>query len=61
MPHEKRTVVIGNRIPVVSLSTGEKLEGYSKIYRVFFEGILPSVIAAQYVEMLKMQSKTKEE
>ena len=61
VPHEKRTVVIGNRIPVVSLSTGEKLEGYSKIYRVFFEGILPSVIAAQYIEMLKMQSKTKEE
>jgi hypothetical protein len=50
--HENRTVVIGNRIPIVTLETGQKMEGYSKIYRVFFEGILPSVVAAQYVEML---------
>lgn len=61
LPHEKRTVVIGDRIPIVSLPNGEKLEGHSKIYRVFFEGIMPSVVAAQYVEMLQRASLGQEE
>ncbi len=56
VPHENRTVVIGNRIPIITLQNGERISGYSRIYRVFFEGILPSVIAAQYVEMLRMSS-----
>jgi hypothetical protein len=53
VPHEKKTVVVGNRIPILSLDTGETLEGHAKMYRVYFEGILPSVVAAQYVEMLR--------
>jgi hypothetical protein len=31
---------------------GKYIEGCSKIYRVFFDGITPSSVAAQYIEML---------
>jgi hypothetical protein len=43
---------LGDRIPRVQLGK-RYLEGFSKIYRVLFEGITPTSIAAQYVEVLK--------
>jgi hypothetical protein len=55
MPRHKRKMIVGDRIPVVTLPDGRSLTGHSKIYRVYFDGILPSVIAAQYVEMLRAQ------
>jgi len=51
-PRLQRSLTFGNRIPRVQL--GERYwEGFSKIYRVLYEGITPSSIAAQYVEALK--------
>ncbi|HEY2459382.1 MAG TPA: hypothetical protein VGI16_01175 [Candidatus Acidoferrum sp.] len=52
-PEPKRLLTIGDRIPRVQVSDGRYLEGFSKIYRVLFEGITPTSIAAQYVEALK--------
>lgn len=52
-PWFQRPVIVGNRIPRVQLSDDTYLEGFSKIYRVLFEGITPSSIATQYVELLK--------
>ena len=52
-PEPQRLLTIGDRIPRIQLSDGRYLEGFSKIYRVLFEGITPSSIAAQYIEVLK--------
>lgn len=51
-PRLQRSLTFGDRIPRVQL--GKRYwEGFSKIYRVLYEGITPSSIAAQYVEALK--------
>jgi hypothetical protein len=51
-PLTQRRLSLGDRIPRVQLGK-RYLEGFSKIYRVLFEGITPTSIAAQYVEVLK--------
>jgi hypothetical protein len=51
-PQAQRLLSFGDRIPRIQLNNGY-LEGFSKIYRIFFEGITPSSIAAQYVDILK--------
>jgi hypothetical protein len=52
-PEPQRLLTIGDRIPRVQLSDGRYLEGFSKMYRVFFEGITPTSVTAQYIEVLK--------
>lgn len=53
-PLHQRPIIIGGRIPIVSHPDCKTpITGQSKVDRVLFEGILPSTIAAQYVEMLK--------
>jgi hypothetical protein len=51
-PKQQRLLSFGDRIPRVQLNK-RYWEGFSKIYRVLFEGITPSSIAAQYVEALR--------
>jgi hypothetical protein len=52
-PKPQRHLTIGNRIPRVQLSDGNYVEGFSKIYRVLFEGVTPTSVAAQYVDFLR--------
>lgn len=55
-PEPQRLLTIGDRIPRVQASDGRYLEGFSKIYRVFFEGITPTSVAAQYIDALRSQN-----
>ena len=52
-PKPQRRATFGGRIARIQLPDGHFLEGLSKIYRILFDGITPSTIAAQYVEQLK--------
>jgi len=52
-PLPQRYLTIGGRIPRVCLQNGYCIEGFSKIYRIYWDGITPSAIAAQYVELLR--------
>jgi hypothetical protein len=52
-PKAQRLLTIGDRVPRFQLADGSFIEGFSKLYRVFFDGITPSSIVAQYVEMLR--------
>ena len=52
-PEPQRQATFGGRIPRIQLPDGHLVEGLSKIYRILFDGITPSTIAAQYVEQLK--------
>jgi hypothetical protein len=52
-PMAQRRLSLGDRIPRVQWQDKRYLEGFSKIYRVLFEGITPTSIAAQYVEVVK--------
>jgi hypothetical protein len=60
-PKSRRLLTIGDRIPRIQLSNGHYIDGFSKIYRVLFEGITPSSIAAQYVEILKSSDTLRSE
>jgi hypothetical protein len=51
-PKPQRPLTLGDRIPSVRRSDGKYVEGFSKIYRVLFEGITPTSIAAQYVHVV---------
>ncbi len=53
-PKPQRLLTIGDRIPRVQASDGRYVEGFSKIYRVLFEGITPTSVAAQYIDALKL-------
>jgi hypothetical protein len=53
-PQAQRLLTFGERIPRIQLADGRFVEGFAKIYRIFFEGITPSTIVAQYVELLKL-------
>jgi hypothetical protein len=53
-PLAQRRATFGERIARIRLPDGKFIEGFSKIYRILFEGIRPSTIAAQYVELLKL-------
>ncbi len=55
-PKMQRLLSFGNRIPRVQLGGGKYVEGFSKTYRVFFEGFTPTSIATQYIEVLKSTS-----
>ncbi len=55
-PRMQRLLSFGDRIPRVQLSDSKYVEGFSKIYRVFFEGFTPTSIATQYIEILKSTS-----
>ena len=52
-PYPRRVMTVGGRVPRISIAGGRFLNGQSKTYRVLFDGVLPSVIAAQYAEMLR--------
>jgi hypothetical protein len=52
-PKAQRLLTIGERVPRFQLSDDNYIEGFSKLYRVFFDGITPSSVVAQYVEMLR--------
>jgi hypothetical protein len=52
-PEPQRRATFGGRIARIQLLDGHFVEGLSKIYRILFDGITPSTIAAQYVEQLK--------
>jgi hypothetical protein len=52
-PLAQRLMTVGERIPRIQLADGRYFEGQSKIYRALFDGVCPSSIAAQYVEVLK--------
>ena len=52
-PEPQRRATFGGRIARIQLPDGHFVEGLSKIYRILFDGITPSTIAAQYVEQLK--------
>jgi hypothetical protein len=54
-PKAQRLLTIGERIPRIQ-GEGNYIEGFSKLYRVFFDGITPSSVVAQYVEMLRAPS-----
>ena len=53
-PQAQRLLTFGERIPRIQLADGHFVEGFAKIYRIFFEGITPSTIVAQYVELLNL-------
>jgi hypothetical protein len=52
-PKTQRSLTIGERVPRFQLGDGSYIKGFSKLYRVFFDGITPSSVVAQYVEMLR--------
>ena len=52
-PKAQRLLTIGERVPRFQLRDGNYIDGFSKLYRVFFDGITPSSVVAQYVEMLR--------
>src|SRR5260370_30926594 len=52
-PKAQRLLTIGERVPRIQLGDGNYIEGFSKLYRVFFDGITPSSVVAQYVEILR--------
>jgi hypothetical protein len=52
-PYPKRSMTVGERVPRIQLPDGRYVGGLSKVYRILFDGMLPSVIAAQYVEFLQ--------
>jgi hypothetical protein len=52
-PYPKGRMTVGGRVPRLRLANGRFIEGQSKVYRVLFDGLLPSVIARQYVEILR--------
>jgi hypothetical protein len=51
-PKGQRLLTIGERVPRIQLPNGSYIRGFSKLYRVFFDGITPSSIVAQYIEMM---------
>ena len=56
-PYGQRKLTIGERVPRFQTKDGRFIEGFSKIYRIYFDGITPSSIVAQYVEMLQATRK----
>jgi hypothetical protein len=54
-PRWQQVLTFGGRIPRVQLPNGRYIEGFSKIYRVFVEGLSPSSVAAPYVEALRSE------
>jgi hypothetical protein len=60
-PKMQRLLTIGERVPRIQLSDGNYIEGFSKLYRVFFDGITPSSVVAQYVEILRAPKIWNEE
>lgn len=61
LPYHQRLMMVGERIPQIALPNGRAIQGQSKVYRVLFDGILPSVVAAQYAELLHKGPGTAEE
>jgi len=52
-PYGQRMLTIGERVPRFQTADGHFVEGFSKIYRIYFDGFTPSSIIAQYVEILQ--------
>ncbi|MDT8066714.1 MAG: hypothetical protein ROO76_00975 [Terriglobia bacterium] len=51
-PVAQRFLTIGGRVPRIRLENGNYIDGFSKLYRIYFDGISPSSIVAQYIEAL---------
>lgn len=52
-PYGQRMLTIGERVPRFQTKDRRFVDGFSKIYRIYFDGFTPSSIIAQYVEMLR--------
>ncbi|HTU45750.1 MAG TPA: hypothetical protein VMF91_11845 [Bryobacteraceae bacterium] len=52
-PLAHRFLTIGGRVPRIRLENGNYTDGFSKLYRIYYDGISPSSIAAQYIELLR--------
>ena len=57
-PAEQRFLTIGSRVPRISVKDGNYIDGFSKLYRIYFDGITPRSIVAQYVESLHEPIRT---
>ena len=51
-PAAQRFLTIGSRVPRIALKDGNFIDGFSKLYRIYFDGIAPHSIIAQYIEAL---------
>jgi hypothetical protein len=51
-PFAQRFLTIGGRVPRIRLESGNYIDGFSKLCRIYFDGITPSSIVAQYIEVL---------
>jgi hypothetical protein len=51
-PYAQRFLTIGGRVPRIRLENGNYIDGFSKLYRIYFDGITPGSIVAQYIEVL---------
>jgi hypothetical protein len=52
-PYGQRKLTIGERVPRFQTKDGHFIEGFSKVYRIYFDGFTPSSIVAQYLELLQ--------
>lgn len=57
-PAEQRFLTIGSRVPRIAVKDGNYIDGFSKLYRIYFDGITPRSIVAQYVESLHEPIRT---
>jgi hypothetical protein len=51
-PAAQRFLTIGSRVPRIALKSGSYIDGLSKLYRIYFDGITPRSIISQYIEAL---------
>lgn len=56
-PHGQRKLTIGERVPRFQSENGFVIQGFSKLYRIYFDGMTPSSVIAQYAEMLEASFK----
>ena len=52
-PFAQGVLTVGGRVPRIRLENGSYIDGFSKLYRIYYDGITPSSIVAQYVEVLR--------
>lgn len=60
-PYGQRMLTIGERVPRFQTADGHFVEGFSKIYRIYFDGFTLSSIIAQYLEMLQAPQEPRDE
>src|SRR4029079_1269592 len=53
-PKAQRLLTNGERVPGIQSGDGNYVGGFSKLYRVFFDGITPSSVVRAIQEMLRV-------